>query len=103
MNEANNVVILRDSLLKSYWPKCNEFAEHLYKVGTEEAKQALIDCLKAKRHHIRTASIKALAKFQDASLVDNIRPLLRDPAYETRVQAVETIKELAGEDALAEQ
>lgn len=89
---------LKEMLLKSHWPKCNEIAERLYKTGTVEAKNALIEGLKGKRHHTRTAAIKALTKFQDVSLVEIIRPLLGDASYETRMQAIESIKELTGED-----
>ncbi len=100
MNEINNVATIKGLLLKSHWPKCNELAECLYEIGTKEAKEALLDSLKAKRHHIRTAAIKSLAKFQDKALVEHIRPLLSDPAYETRMQAIEVIKELTGEDVV---
>ena len=100
MNEIYNVATIKGLLLKSHWPKCNELAECLYEIGTQEAKDALLDSLKAKRHHIRTAAIKSLTKFQDEALVEHIRPLLNDPAYETRMQAIDTIKELTGEDVV---
>ena len=98
MSETNEVVNLKELLLKSNWPKCDGIAGELYIIGTEEARLALIDGLRGKRHHIRTASIKALAKFQDISFVEYIRPLLTDASYETRMQAIESIKELTGED-----
>lgn len=95
MSEINS---LKENLLSSHWPKCNQIAEQLYSIGTEEAKNALINGLKGKRHHIRTASMRALAKFQDASLAEYIRPLLNDPSYEARVQAKDSIKQLTGEE-----
>lgn len=99
MSDAPDISILKEKLLKSQWPKCNQIANELYEIGSEDSKKALIEGLKAKRHHIRTASICALTKFQDVSLVDVIRPLLNDPAYETRTQADESIKQLTGEKA----
>lgn len=100
MGEAE-VNSLKEMLLKSHWPACNKIAEQLFEIGTDEAKQALIAGLKGKRHHIRTAAIKELAKFKDLSLVEIIRPFVTDASYETRMQAIEAIKELTGEDVLS--
>ena len=61
-----------------------------------EAKSALIVGLKAKRHHIRTACIKTLVKFDDKDLVYFIEPLLNDSAYETRIEAKKAIFSLTG-------
>lgn len=75
---------LKQKLLDSHWPKCNEFAEEILKYNNDEAKEALIEALsQGKRHHVRTAAIKALAVFNDKSIVKHIEPLLNDPAYET--------------------
>ncbi|MGE5396752.1 MAG: HEAT repeat domain-containing protein [Chitinophagales bacterium] len=99
MSESNEVAILKESLLKSQWPKCNQIAQQLFEIGTDEAKNALIEGLKGKRHHIRTAAIAALMKFNDASCAEYIKPLLNDPAYETRQEAEKAIKALTGEGA----
>lgn len=100
MIKESEIYSLKEMLLKSHWPKCNEIAEKLYEIGTDEAKIALIEGLKGKRHHIRTAAIKALVKFQDASLAEVIRPFVHDASYETRMQAIESMKELTGENLL---
>lgn len=98
MTENNEIIRLKDNLLKSHWPKCNQIADRLFEIGTCEAKMALIEGLSGKRHHIRTAVIKNLSKFKDLSLVDIIKPFLNDPAYETRQQAQEAIKMVTGEE-----
>ena len=63
----------------------------------------MIAGLKGKRHHLRTAAIKELAKFKDATIVEIIRPFVNDASYETRMQAIEAIKELTGEELLGKQ
>ncbi|MCC5911436.1 MAG: HEAT repeat domain-containing protein [Clostridiaceae bacterium] len=100
MSESSKVTLLKERLLMSHWPKCNEIANELYEIGGEEAKLALLQGLKAKRHHIRTASIKTLTKFNDESSIEYIKAMLNDPAYETRMEAKKAIKELTGEDIL---
>ena len=95
---TEKIMILKESLIKSQWPKCNVLADELLSIGTEEAKNALVDALKAKRHHIRTASIKALAGFKDKSVVKIIENHLSDSAYETRIEAKNAIKLLTGVD-----
>jgi len=99
-NLNTEVETLKNILLKSNWPKCNQIAEELFEIRSVEAKQALIEGLKGKRHHIRTASIMALTKFHDVSDVVHIKPFLNDPSYETRIEAKNSIKELTGEDVL---
>ena len=42
----SEIYSLKEMLLKSHWPKCNEIAEKLYEIGTDEAKIALIEGLK---------------------------------------------------------
>ena len=98
MSKNDEVKNLKENLLKSHWPKCNQIAQQLFEIGSEEAKQALIEGLQGKRHHIRTAAIKFLTKFKDISLVEHISPLLSDPSHETRVQAIDSIKELSGDE-----
>lgn len=102
MMGESEIYSLKEMLLKSHWPKCNEIAEKLFEIGTAEAKMALVEGLKGKRHHIRTAAIKTLVKFQDPSLIEIIRPFVNDASYETRMQAIEAIKDLSGKDLFGE-
>lgn len=95
---SNNVSKLKTALLNSHWPKCNELANELLGIGTLEAKEALIEGLSAKRHHIRTASIKALVALHDESIALLLEKYLSDPAYETRIEAKKAIKALTGRD-----
>ena len=64
----NNVNELKRALINSNWPKCIDLANELLSIGTPDAKEALIEGLKVKRHHVRTASIKALVGFNDKSV-----------------------------------
>ena len=75
-----------------------QLASEIASINTAEAKNILIEALKAKRHHIRTAAIKNLINFNDTSLVSTIEPLLNDSAYETRMEAKQIIKQLTGQD-----
>ncbi len=94
----DNVSDLKRALLNSQWPKCIELANELLGIGTAEAKEALIEGLKAKRHHVRTASIKALVGFNDESVAVLLGKYLSDSAYETRIEAKKAIKTLTGRD-----
>lgn len=97
----NEIKGLKEELLNSHWPKCNALAEEIASYNNEEAKNALIEALnKAKRHHIRTAAIKALVGFKDMSVIEYIEPLLNDPAYEPRMEAKKALKILTGKDYL---
>ena len=96
-NEINK---LKETLLTSHWPTCNTLAQQLFEIGGDSAKEALISGLKGKRHHIRTAAIKYLGQFNDASLVSKIRPFLNDSSYETRMEAKIAIRALTGEEVL---
>jgi HEAT repeat protein len=100
LSEIVNLDHLKEQLLKSHWPKCEVLASEIASRNTEDAKRVLIDALKAKRHHIRTAAIKNLLCFNDLSLVSTIIPFLNDSAYETRIEAKKTILLLTGEDIL---
>ena len=91
---------LKDALLISHWPTCNTIAQQIFEIGGDAARDALLAGLKGKRHHIRTAAIKYLGKFGDASLLPRIQPYLNDSSYETRMEAKSAIKELSGEDVL---
>ena len=91
---------LKTKLIQSHWPNCINIAKELVVIGSDEAKQALLEALTAKRHHIRTASVEALANLNDPSIVPQIKPLLSDPAYETRMAAKSAIEHLTGEKVL---
>jgi HEAT repeat protein len=76
---------------------CNELAKTIAEYGGEEAKWALKEALEAKRHHIRTAAIESLATFDDPAIVEWLKPLLDDAAYETRITAKSALEKLTGE------
>jgi HEAT repeat protein len=94
----SSVEKLLNQLMQSHWPKCNEIVEQIYEIGGEEAKNALIHALGAKRHHIRTAAIRTLVKFGDRDVSEHITPLLDDRSYETRVEAEKAIEILSNSD-----
>ena len=96
----NEIVRLKDALLNSHWPTCNTLAQQIFDIGGDAAKEVLLEGLKGKRHHIRTAAIKQLGKMGNASLVEKIKPYLNDASYETRMEAKNAIKELTGEIVL---
>lgn len=87
---------LERELFKSRWPRCGALASALRHIGTDRARSALIACLKAKRHHVRTAAIEALTGFEDPGLADLLEPFLDDPAFETRFEAKKVITALTG-------
>jgi HEAT repeat protein len=100
LTEAITAKPLGERLLLSHWPQCNVLAEELAKIGGHEAKAGLLKALGAKRHHIRTAAIKALVTLGDHEAVQAFEDLLDDPSYETRMQAKEAIKALTGRDVM---
>jgi len=89
---------LEEEFMKSNWPKTDKILSDVVKLPYEEAKEIFIKGLKAKRHGIRTASIKGLVSFNRAETVDIIRPFLGDPSYETRIEAKNAIIKITGED-----
>jgi len=90
---------LKQSLLKSNWPKCNNIAVEISNYNNREAKLALIEALdKGERHHIRTAAIKALVNFKDPDVIEALKKRLDDPAYEPRIEAKKVLKDLTGND-----
>jgi hypothetical protein len=94
-----NIHDLLNALLKSNWPKCNELASEIALLNNQEAKNALIEALnKGERHHIRTASIKALKTYNDTDVIVELKKRLDDSAYEPRIEAKLALKELTGED-----
>lgn len=98
--EQRSLESLTKALIDSHWPKCNQIAEEILLLNQEDAKKALIEAFNAKRHHVRTAALKAIVKLNDLSTIDNIKTLLDDPAYETRIEAKKALKILTGEDFL---
>ena len=84
---VEDVKRFRDQLLDSQWPVCDRLAETLAHIGGESAKAALIEGLRARRYHIRTACIRALMSFRDLALRPEFEHLLGDPAYDTRNEA----------------
>lgn len=102
MSKESEEILLKmqDQLMKSHWPKCDVFAKEIATYNNETARNILVQALKANRHHIRTAAVRNLLEFKDHSLVDIVKPLLNDPAYETRMEAKKFIKEITGEDVL---
>jgi hypothetical protein len=97
MDKKSEIEGLKNKLIDSQWPKCNELANEIMSHKNEEAKNALIEALNAKRHHVRTAAVKALASFDDISVVEHIKLCLNDAAYETRIEAKKVLLELTGE------
>ncbi len=90
---------LKQSLLKSNWPKCNSIALEISNYNNQEAKLALIEALdKGKQHHIRTAAIKALVNFKEPDVIEALKKRLDDPAYEPRIEAKKILKDLTGND-----
>lgn len=82
---------LAAALMASHWPACDELADALAKIGTDEARQSLIRALKGRRHHIRSAAVKALSRLGDRSVRTAIAGLAKDPAYEVRQDVAEAL------------
>ncbi len=97
---SNSVVEdLKIKLLKSNWPKCNDLADEIGSYHNKAAKNALIEVLdNGERHHLRTAAIKALVKYNEPDVIEALIKRLGDPAYEPRVEAKKALKELTGID-----
>lgn len=87
---------LRTELAKSHWPLCDSLATALGRIGTQHAKLALTDCLKARNKHVRVAAIKGLVITADPAFVHIIEPFLSDSSMAGRVAAKEAIHELTG-------
>jgi hypothetical protein len=103
MNDRN-IHDLLNALLRSNWPKCSELANEIALFNNQEAKNALIEALnKGERHHIRTASIKAIKNYNDSDVVMELKKRLDDSAYEPRIEAKIILKELTGKDFLTSQ
>jgi len=94
-SEAVN--ILTKTLLNSNWPDCDRIARALAEIGSDDAKFGLLSALKGRRHHIRSAAIKALAKLGGNEVRTAIADLATDPAYEVRQDVAEALRMLDNE------
>jgi HEAT repeat protein len=72
------------ALFSSNWPVCNEIADALAEIATPDAKAALIGALKVRRHHVRSAAIKALLFLPGNDVAAAVAGLKDDPSYEVR-------------------
>ena len=86
--------VLTDALLHSHWPVCDELADALAQMCTDAARQGLMRALRGRRHHIRSAAVKALARLGGAGLREVIAALANDPSYEVRQDVAEAIQRL---------
>ena len=86
--------VLGEALLDSNWPVCSELADGLAALGTGCSRDALLKALKARRHHIRSAAVKALSRLGDPSLKEPIAELADDPSYEVRQDVAEALGRL---------
>ena len=78
------VTALSDALLRSHWPVSDELADALVRIGTDAARQGLLRALKGRRHHIRSAAVKALVRLGGDGVGAAIAALANDPSYEVR-------------------
>lgn len=95
------VETLAAALFSSNWPVCDELADALARIGTEHARSALVKALKARRHHIRSAAIRALVKTGDTRVAKEIAKLGDDPSYEVREDARRAVSELRATEPAA--
>jgi len=90
--DEDAVAVLGRALLDSHWPLCDELAEALARIGTRPAKAALLKALKARRHHIRSAAVKALATIGGPAASTAIQSLANDSSYEVRQDVAEALQ-----------
>lgn len=84
------------ALAQSEWPVCDELAAALARMGTPLARAALFAALKARRHHVRSAAIRALCEIGGPCVSERIAELGNDPAYEVRQDVAEALSRLRG-------
>ncbi len=84
------------ALRDSHWPACDELAEALSRIGGEAAKAQLLRALKARRHHVLSAAVKALATLGGNDVPKVIHALANDPSYEVRQDVEEALEGLGG-------
>jgi len=88
--------VIGAALRDSHWPACAEFAEALAQIGGEAAKAQLLRALRARRHHVRSAAVKALAILGGNGVREAIHLLADDPSYEVRQDVAEVLKGRSG-------
>lgn len=97
MSEAE-IKDLKEKLLKSHWPKCDDIANQIASYGTKEAKESLLEAANlGQRKHIRTAAVRELSNFNGEDVILVLKEKLEDIAYETREEAKKTLEILKGE------
>jgi len=88
---------LGQALIQSHWPVCDEIADALAEIGGDGARDSLLAALKGRRHHVRSAAIKALARLRGAGIREAIEELRSDPSYEVRQDVSAALQELGAE------
>ncbi len=79
-----------DALKKSHWPACDALADALARRGAA-ALDALEYALKSRTHHVRSASLRAIAKIDTDRARAVAKTLLADRAYEVRETAAQVL------------
>jgi len=88
------VAAMATALRDSNWPVCNELAEAIAGIGGDGARTALISALKARRHHTRSAAVRALVRLGGRDVREAIERLASDPSYEVRQDVAEALRRL---------
>ena len=88
------VAALSSVLRESNWPVCDEIADVLVTIGGDNARGALKSAMKARRHHIRSAAVKALVRLGGTDIREAIVELKNDPSFEVRQDVAEAIRAL---------
>lgn len=81
---------LSEALKASVWPRCDELANELALYGTS-AIEALEHAASSKTHHVRSASLRALATINEESAKALATRLLKDRAFEVRETAMKVL------------
>lgn len=92
--DEEGAAALTEALLESHWPACDQLAGTLAQIGTEEARQGLMRALKGRRHHIRSAALKALAALGAEYAKQAVAVLADDPAYEVQQDVAEVSRQI---------
>jgi hypothetical protein len=79
-----------EALKKSHWPRCDLLADELASRG-EPAADALENAAKSRVHHVRSASLRALAKVSRERAKALASLLLEDGAFEVRITAMQVL------------
>jgi hypothetical protein len=92
--DGRAAALIGTALWESHWPVCEDLAAALARISGDTAKLALVRALKARRHHVRSAAIRALAAIGGCDARDAIRALHDDPSYEVRQDVAEVLEHL---------